>query len=176
MGALLGLAWWRYNEFLTAGMSPTVGTQKLNEMEKNGVPDFELEDLEGNKVRLSDFKDKTVILSFWASWCDPCVAEFPSMVKLVEFFGGKVLMVAVSADRTKEDILSFLKPYGGKAPEHVAVLWDSEMKIPAMYGTEVLPESFILGKDLKLIRKVVGSEDWFSPGAVQLFQEITSNQ
>ena len=173
LGALLGLGWWRYSEFLTAGMRPTTGTLKLDEMERDGVPDFELEDLEGQKVRLSDYKDRIVILSFWASWCDPCVAEFPSMVRLAEFFAGRVVLVAVSADHSKEDILSFLKPYGGKAPANVVVLWDKEMKIPALYGTEVLPESFILGKDLKLIRKIVGSEDWFAPGAVQLFQELT---
>jgi thiol-disulfide isomerase/thioredoxin len=173
LGTFLGLAYWRYHAFLTAGMSPPLGTQKLGELEKNGVPDFTLEDLAGQPVRLSDFKDKTVILSFWASWCDPCVAEFPSMVKLVEFFKGQVVMVAVSADHTKEDIMSFLKPYGGQPPPHVVVLWDKEKTIPELYGTEVLPESFILGRDLKLVRKVAGSEDWFTPGAIELFKEIT---
>lgn len=175
LSLILGAAWWRYQEFLTAGMQPTIGTQKLSEMEKGGVPDFSLEDLDGRSVRLSDFKDKTVILSFWASWCDPCVAEFPSMVKLVDFFKGQVVLVAVSADRSKEDIVSFLKPYGGRPPAHVVVLWDKAMKVPAQYGTESLPESFILSRGLKLVRKVAGSEDWFAPGAVQLFQQLVAN-
>ncbi|MGE0761803.1 MAG: TlpA family protein disulfide reductase [Bdellovibrionales bacterium] len=172
LGGALWLGWLRYHDFLTAGMQPTLGTQKLNEMEVGGVPDFELEDLNGNRVKLSQFADRTVILSFWASWCDPCVAEFPSMVKLVEHFKGQVVLLAVSADKSKADIESFLKPYANKLPKDCVIVWDKERKVAEQYGTEALPESYILSKGLKIVRKVAGSEDWYSPGAVQLFEAI----
>ena len=128
---------------------------------------------------LNSFKDKIVILSFWASWCDPCIEEFPTLIKLVDFFQGRVILLAVSADRTKEDLISFLKPYGGiksKSLANVVILWDKERKVAEEYGTEALPESYVLGKDLKIIRKVAGSEDWFSPAAIQMFHQILNEQ
>lgn len=173
--AILGLGWVKYKAFLTSGMEPTIGTKKLNEMEQAGVPDFELKDLNGNSVKLSQFADRTVILSFWASWCDPCVAEFPSMVKLVDFFKGKVVMIAVSADKSQEDIEIFLRPYG-TLPKDVIVVWDKDKTVASRYGTEALPESYIIGRGSKVLRKIAGSEDWFTPGAVQLFNEIVNLQ
>ena len=172
---LLWLGWMRYHAFLTAGMQPTSGTKKLNEMEAGGVPDFELKDLKGNPVKLSQFADRTVILSFWASWCDPCIEEFPSMVKLVDFFKGKIVLLAVSADKSQEDIERFLKPYG-VLPKDVVIVWDKDKRVAESYGTEALPESYILGKGSKILRKVAGSENWFAPGAVQLFNEIVALQ
>ena len=171
---VLGIGWMRYHAFLTAGMEPTAGTKKLNELEANGVPDFELTDLKGNPVKLSQFADRTVILSFWASWCEPCVEEFPSMVKLVEFFKGKIVLLAVSADKSQGDIESFLKPFGSKLPKDVVIVWDKDKKVAEQYGPEALPESFILGKGLKILRKVAGSENWYAPGAVQLFNDIVN--
>lgn len=170
---ILGFGWSRYREFLTEGMQPTEGTKKLTEMENSGAPDFELNDLAGKPVKLSQFKDQVVILSFWASWCDPCVEEFPSMVKLTEKFKGKVVLLAVSADRSQSDIESFLKPYGA-LPEGVVVVWDKDRKVAEQYGTEALPESFIMAPGLKIFRKVIGSEDWYSAGAIKLFEEMVS--
>ncbi len=174
VGGLLWAGWTRYYDFLTAGMQPTAGTKKLNEMQASGVPDFELIDLSGQPVRLSQFADRIVILNFWASWCDPCVEEFPSMVQLVEHFKGQVVLLAVSADKSISDIESFLKPYGGRLPKDVVVVWDQEKKIAEQYGTEALPESYILLKETKLFRKIAGSENWYSPGAVELFKQLVN--
>lgn len=175
LAGLMGIGWWRYNAFLTQGMRPSEGTQRLNRMEKEGVPEFNIETIDGRKFHLRDFTDRLVIVSFWASWCEPCVQEFPSMIKLVDFFKGRIVLVAVSADRTLEDIHSFFKPYGKDLPKDVIVMWDKDQKIATSYGTEALPESYILGPGLKMVRKVSGSEDWFSPGAIQLFHEILSS-
>lgn len=174
-GLVMGALWWRYSEFLTQGMRPSEGTLKLNQMEKGGVPDFTLTDLSDKKVHLADYKDKIVILSFWASWCDPCIAEFPSMLKLVEHFKGEVVLVAVSADSSLDDINSFLKSVSG-FKENVVILWDKAREVAKQYGTEALPESYILGRNLKLIRKVAGSEDWYTPEAVHFFEQIVQGK
>jgi thiol-disulfide isomerase/thioredoxin len=175
LAGVLSLGWWKYRDRLTTGLRPSEGMTKLSEMEAGGVPDFTLGDLQGASVRLSDFKDRIVILSFWASWCDPCVAEFPSMIKLVNTFkGGEVVLVAVSADHSKEDIESFLRPYGDRLGPNVKILWDSDMSLAQRYGTEVLPESYILGPGLKIIRKVSGSEDWSAPGAMAFFKQLVA--
>ena len=83
-GGILYFGWVQYEDFLTRGQRPPEGTLKLNEMEKTGVPDFTLKDLEGKDVTLSAYKGKVVIVNFWASWCEPCVKEFPSLIRLAE--------------------------------------------------------------------------------------------
>jgi cytochrome c biogenesis protein CcmG, thiol:disulfide interchange protein DsbE len=174
LALIMSAGWWKYRAFLTEGMQPTAGTKRLNAIEKSGVPDFEMVDIKGRKVSLSQYKDKTVILNFWASWCEPCIQEFPSMLKLVEFFKGQVVLIAVSADQNQKDMEVFLKPFAKQMPQEVVIIFDKDKTLPQLYGTEVLPESFILAKGLRLVRKVAGSEDWFSPGAVQLFNQIVS--
>ena len=173
---LLYAGWLQYSEFLTSGMRPTEGTVVLNKIEAEGAPELTAVDLEGRAVSLKQFSDKVVILNFWASWCDPCVQEFPSMVKLVDFFKGGVVLIAVSADKNRADVEDFLRPYKGKLPKDIYIVLDTEKKIPIQFGTEVLPESFIFGKSTKLLRKVAGSENWFAPGAVQLFNEIVNGK
>lgn len=141
-------------------------------MEKAGVADFALKNLKGEDIRLSDFKGKVVILNFWASWCDPCVEEFPSLMKLVDRFNGEVVLVAVSADRERGELDNFLQTF--KAVDHpgVVVLWDQSLEIAKSFGTVTLPETYIIDRDMKLVRKVVGIEDWASEMAVHFFEQL----
>jgi thiol-disulfide isomerase/thioredoxin len=143
----------------------------LDTLETEGVPDFEAIRLDGSTFRMSEIKDRVLIINFWASWCDPCVAEFPSMMKLIEHFKGEIVMIAVSADSEKNDILTFLKAFGGQR-DHVEILWDPTMEVGKKFGTVRLPESFIFYSNGKLARKVVGLENWFSPDSIDFFNTV----
>src|SRR4051794_22991375 len=101
-----------YWKFLTKGMRPPETTQILNELEKTGVPNFTLKTLDGKDVSVTDFKGKVLLINLWATWCAPCVKEFPSLKNLVEKFGGKVVVLAVSHDHDREDIDTFVKAFG----------------------------------------------------------------
>lgn len=169
-GLLFGF-WQMNKEWLYRGQRPTEGTLLLNDMEKNGIPDFSLTDIKGREIRLSDFKGKVVIVNFWASWCAPCVTEFPSLLELVRLFPDRLILLAVSADRSKEDMLRFLQAFEVNEP-NLHVLWDKNMKVMNGFGTEVLPESYIIGKDGRLIRKVVGVDDWSSADARSFFKSL----
>jgi thiol-disulfide isomerase/thioredoxin len=159
-----------YWGFLTRGMQPSTSTQKLDQLEKNGVPDFSFPDLSGNQVKLSDFKGRPVIVNLWASWCAPCVKEFPSLKGLVEHYKGKMVVLAISHDRTKDDLESFINAFGS-VPKDFVIVWDKERKSGEMLGTDQLPETYILNSDLKLVRKVVGEQVWDSPRALEFFGE-----
>ena len=144
----------------------------ITKMEKEGAPDFSSEKIgEGKPLKLSDYKGKIVILNFWASWCNPCVEEFPSMMKLIETVGSDVVIVAVSGDDEKKDVETFMKAFGLPKPGF-DVVWDKDKAIMQAYGVEKVPESFIIARDGRLIRKVLGIENWASPDAIAYFERL----
>ena len=155
---------------LPVNQSP-VEFQVITKMETEGAPDFELERLDGTKVKLSNFKGKLVIVNFWASWCNPCVEEIPSMVSLVEKMKGDLVVVAVSTDEEKKDIAPFLKAFK-IPPTGFEVLWDKGKTVRNAYAVSKMPESFILTPDLRLAKKIVGIEQWGADGAVLYFQKM----
>lgn len=171
-GGILYFGWVQYEDFLTRGQRPPEGTLKLNEMEKSGVPDFTLKDLAGNDVTLSAYKGKVVIVNFWASWCEPCVKEFPSLIRLLNTYPEEVVLLAVSADYTLEDLTGFTKAFKVGDVSNFIVMWDNEKEVAELFGTEVLPESYIIGKDGSLVRKVAGVEEWDSPMAMEFFKQL----
>ncbi len=173
-GVLSALMWWgwsHYNAFLTQGSQAPESIRKLNLIEREGVPEFSFKDLKGKEWSLSDFKGKVVILSFWASWCDPCIEEFPSLLNLIKHFDGKVVLLAVSADNSMDELETFLKAFDADKP-HVYISWDKARELARSFGTIVLPESYLIGVDGKLVRKVAGVEDWSDPMAIRFFDEL----
>jgi len=160
-----------YRDFLTRGMQPSPSTLRLNELEKDGLPDFSLPDRAGKPVTLAQFKGKTIILNLWASWCAPCVKEFPSMMNLAMKFPDDLVIVAVSHDRVREDLDSFVAAFG-PVPSNFVIVWDKDRITGPLYGSDVLPESFILNREMKLVRKVVGEQVWDTPEALLFFKDV----
>jgi thiol-disulfide isomerase/thioredoxin len=167
-GFLLAIPLYFYWGFLTRGMSPSAGTLRLNQMEKEGFPDFTLPDLTGKSVSLSGFKDQPVLVNLWASWCAPCVKEFPALMRLVQHFKGKLVVLAVSHDRSREDLDSFIKTFGA-VPQDFVIVWDKERTTGDLLGTGQLPETFILNREHKVVRKITGDQPWDEPMALEYF-------
>jgi thiol-disulfide isomerase/thioredoxin len=159
---------------LPVNQSPTE-FKLIETMEKEGAPDFELSTLDGKAYRLSQFKGKTVLLNFWASWCGPCVQEFPSMVRLAKEMAGQVVIVAVATDDERADVEAFVRAFA-VPPEHFYVLWDKDKSVMRQYGVEKIPESFILRGDRTLIRKVLGIENWATPDALGYFRAMAQHK
>jgi len=130
--------------------------------EKDGVESFTMETLDKQKFELGSMKGKLVILNFWASWCGPCVEEVPSLIKLVKEFKGEVQLIAVSGDSSEEDINIFLKSFPELKNENIKIVWDQDRSIMKKFNVTRLPESMILDKQHKLIKKIVGSIEWYN--------------
>lgn len=159
---------------------PPAGYSLLNKFETEGVPDFSAPLIKqgiptGADMSLSEYKGKIIILSFWATWCAPCIEEFPSMVALVERFKGDIVMIGVSADQRTEDIESFLQTYKLNTRFFVN-LWDPSTKIAESYGTYKIPENYIIGQDLKLLKKVTAVRDWNSEDVVAYFENLLASR
>lgn len=168
---VLSIPMYFYWDFLTRGMRPPEATRILNELEKTGIPNFTLNDMAGKPVSLEDFRGKIVLVNIWATWCAPCVKEFPSLKNLVEKFNGEIVVLAISHDRAQEDIESFVRAFG-KIPKDFVLLWDKEKAVSKIFGTEALPETYIISPTGKLLRKVAGDTIWDDAMATEFFKDM----
>ena len=111
------------------------------------APDFVLEDLAGNRVRLSDFRGKTVVLNFWATWCPPCRAEMPDFQATFEQRRPRDDFVVLAVDRLAEDdraaVERFVEDFGLAFP----VLLDATDEVVRHYGVPGLPSTFFIDRD-----------------------------
>lgn len=136
------------------------------------APDFPLE-MNGRQIHLSDLRGKVVVLDFWATWCPPCVEEAPSLNALqekIEAQGGTVL--GVSQDDDADAYQKFLIEHGVNFPTYR----DPEKKVPSAYGTVMIPEAYLISKDGKIARKVVGPQDWTSPELMSSVETLLHSQ
>lgn len=118
------------------------------------APDFTLESLDGKNLRLSDLRGKAVLLNFWATWCGPCKIETPWLVELQNQYGQQGLQVVgvEMGDDGKDDIAKFAKDMGVNYP----VLIGKEAVGEAYGGVPALPETFFIGRDGKIVDKIIG--------------------
>jgi thiol-disulfide isomerase/thioredoxin len=118
------------------------------------APDFTLESLDGKSMRLSDLRGKAVLLNFWATWCVPCKIETPWLVELQNQYGHDGLQVVgvEMGDDSKDDIATFAKDMGVNYP----VLIGKEAVGEAYGGVPALPETFFIGRDGKIVDKIIG--------------------
>lgn len=129
-------------------------THPLGLAQATPAPDFTLESLDGKSMRLSDFRGKAVLLNFWATWCGPCKIEMPWFVELQNQYGSQGFQIVGVAmdDSGKEDIAKFAKDMGVNYP----VLLGKEAVGEAYGGVPALPESFFIGRDGKIVDKIIG--------------------
>ncbi len=120
------------------------------------APDFTLETLDGKTVSLSSLRGKAVVVNFWATWCGPCKIETPWLVELQNQYGAQGLqIVGVAMDESgKDEIARFAKDMGMNYP----VLLGKEAVGEAYGGVPALPESFFIGRDGKIVDKIMGLE------------------
>lgn len=118
------------------------------------APNFTLQTLDGKDMSLSDLRGKAVLLNFWATWCGPCKIETPWLVELQKEYGSQGLQVVGIAmdDSGKDDIEKFAKDMGVNYP----VLLGKEAVGDAYGGVPALPESFFIGRNGKIVERIIG--------------------
>lgn len=124
----------------------TQGTsQGTTQAEKIMAPDFTLKYLDGKSVKLSDYKDKIVILNFWAVWCKCCKQEMPDLNELNKELekDNEAVILAVDVKESADTVNEYLTPNNIS----LKVLLDSDGSIAEMYGITGYPTTFVLNKD-----------------------------
>ena len=132
----------------------------------SAAPDFSIPD--GTRsVSLTQFRGKPVVLNFWATWCPPCIQEMPSLVQLQKQLGDKVTILAVSEDDDDNAYKQFVKDH------NVDLLTVRDTKRNnELYGTFKFPETFVIDKDGKIVRKFIGAQEWTSPEIVDYLKKL----
>lgn len=139
---------------------------------KNGVkaPDFELENIEGDRVSLKDYKEKVLFINFWASWCGPCVYEMPAIARLHNIYKEvedvEILLINLGEDRQSVD--SFLKEGSYTIP----TLLDSSNSVGLSYGVRSIPTTVIVGKDGMIKGTKVGAHEWDNQGVRDILDSL----
>jgi len=138
--------------------SQHTGTAEINITATQVVPapDFALTDINGQPLRLSDYKGKVVLLDFWATWCAPCRSEIPKFVEWQKQYGPQGLQViGISMDDSEKPVPGFVQQFGINYP--VAV---GDAKLADQYGGVLgLPVNFVIGRDGQIHGKHVGVTD-----------------
>lgn len=134
------------------------------------APDFALPKLNGEVVRLSDYRGKVVFLNIWATWCSPCREEMPSMEKLYQRMQGEDFeMLAVSIDALGA---ASVGPFVAELKLTFPVLLDAQGAIQRLYNTTGVPETFIIDKNGIVAAKIIGARDWGGEDAIQAFKDL----
>jgi cytochrome c biogenesis protein CcmG/thiol:disulfide interchange protein DsbE len=118
------------------------------------APKFILYTLDGNEVKLDDYKGKIVILDFWATWCPPCIKGIPDLVSIQSEFINDVVVIGISLDQpsTRDDLRPFIDKYKINYP---IVMGTTEVVVA--YGNiQAIPTSFVIDREGKILSKHIG--------------------
>lgn len=128
------------------------------------APLFVLSDLQGQSVALQSLRGKVVLLHFWATWCVACRHEMPRIEKLWQDYEGKdFVLLGVNVDQgSASNVGKFIDSY---ALSFVSLL-DPDSTVRNSYGVRALPTTYIIGKDGKIVGRIIGERDWYSSKAV----------
>jgi len=132
------------------------------------APDFTLENMQGEKVSLSQFRGKVVLINFWATWCPPCRAEMPSMEVLHQTFedDGLVLLAINVENEGPGVVAEFLN----ESPYNFPILLDDESRVQRLYGVYQFPESFIVDPNGVVVKRVIGAVNWMGGNTYNLLR------
>ncbi len=172
--------------YALVGVALLIGVAWLNQDRIQPVttgtvaPDFEVKHLGGGLARLSDHGGEVVLVNIWATWCLPCRTEMPSMERLYQKLGEEdfeIMAVSIDADLGQFDpdgnpggnIQAFADSLGLTFP----MLHDpSGRMIQRLYRTTGVPETFLIGRDGIIYKKVAGGTEWDAPQHKELIQRL----
>ncbi len=118
------------------------------------APEFELADLSGKKVRMSDLKGHVVIVDFWATWCGPCRAEIPDFVRLQSKYREKGLTIlGVVVNSEEKTVRSFSEDHDMNYP----VLLNGDETTKLFGGIYAIPTTFVVDRQGRIVKKFIGA-------------------
>ncbi|CEG27810.1 TlpA family protein disulfide reductase [Bacillus sp. B-jedd] len=107
------------------------------------APDFELENLDGDMVKFSDYKGQVVILNYFTAWCGPCIEEAPDLEAFSKEYGDQYKLLIIDRGDPKDRVKRFIEKYDAGSSTY---LFDFKMNVSKRYGVLGQPETFVIDK------------------------------
>ncbi len=133
------------------------------------TPPLTLEDLEGRTHSLAEYRGKVVLVNFWATWCEPCRAEMPSMERLRAQLAGQPFAVL---GVNMAEPLSRIEKFTAMVPVGFTLLRDRDGATAKAWRARVLPASFLVDRDGRVRYYVYGELDWTSEAVLARVREL----
>lgn len=157
------------------GAEPAVQRERPS-LPVGSIPEDELgKDLKGNKVRISDYHGKVVIVSFWASWCGPCKKELPVLAGVVKQVGPDHLQVIAINYRDEYEpfkyVVNVLKDY-----PITFLRRDPNSRTAKKYGVQGIPRMIIIGRDGKVAADHTGYGEGMIPVLVEQLNALLAQK
>jgi peroxiredoxin len=146
------------------------GTLEQKVIDKGDTaPKFTITADQGPTISRTDFKGKLLVVNFWATWCPPCIEEWPSLNEFAARYKDKgVVVLGVSVDRNEKRYRDFLT----RNPPQFLTARDPESNVPASYGTFMYPETYIIDQKGKVLYKIANAQNWTDPAFLNYFQTL----
>jgi len=134
------------------------------------APTISVVDLAGNTVSLSDFAGRLVLINFWATWCEPCLREMPSLERMQSRLGNKITVVAISEDRGgSKTVEPFINKLGLKS---FKTYLDPKSDAGRAFKVAGLPTSFLIDREGRALGRVEGAAEWDSPKLLGILKSV----
>ena len=132
-------------------------------------PDFTGRTAEGRTVTLAGVRGRVILLTFWATWCPPCLGEMPVFEQLHRDFAPDGLTVlGVNVREETPAIQRYARELGLTFP----LLLDRKGEIQVLYGVIALSTTFLIGRDGRAVARATGPRDWGTPGGRALIRAL----
>ena len=136
------------------------------------APAISLADTNGHSVELSELRGKLVLVNLWATWCEPCLREMPSLERLQSRLGERIAVLAVSEDRGgNKTVEPFIAKLGLKS---VKIYIDPKSEVGHAFGARGLPTSFLIDREGNVLGRVEGAAEWDSPKILGVLEPLLS--
>ena len=134
--------------------NPTTAQRQERVQPKSAAPEFELDNVAGGKLKAADLKGKVTIVDFWATWCEPCIAEIPNWNNIQATHGDKgVTMLGITVESGP---LKDIKPKVEELKMMYPVVVGNDDVVEGFGGLIGFPTTFIVTKDWKIYKKYLG--------------------
>jgi thiol-disulfide isomerase/thioredoxin len=134
------------------------------------TPALDLQAIDGKRWDLASLRGKAIILNFWASWCDACLAEMPQLDRLARQHSTERGLVVLGINYQEGD--AAIRRFAEKTPVSFPLLRDADGRAFRSWGGTVLPTSVLLSRNTRALTTIAGEMDWASARADRLLRPL----
>lgn len=155
-----------------APTAPTVESDPNEAAKRTPVQDFILTDGSGGQKKLSEYRGNVVILSFWASWCAPCLEELPTFAQLEKRLSARGLRVLPVNVEEGDEGKTFAQKFWATQKFELPSFFDTSKSVASQFQIDMLPANFVIDRQGRLAFSSFGANDWTNPETVEFLESL----